>query len=257
MGDFSLVSSAPLLLIVLFFIVAFVYASVGFGGGSSYIAILAFFAFEPASIKTIALLCNIVVVTNGTFLFLRKKELDWKKILPLVLLSIPMSYLGAVFKISDKHYFILLGVSLIVAALLLFFQKNSKNETGTTPIHPFLNHKGFGLSLSALIGFLSGMVGIGGGIFLAPLLHLIQWDTARKISAAASFFILVNSISGLLGQSENLYTVDYQFIVPLLLSVFVGGNLGARISFSFFDAVWIKKITAILLFLVAIELLWR
>jgi uncharacterized protein len=245
---------------LLFFVIAFVYSSVGFGGGSSYIAILALFAFAPATIKVVALLCNIVVVSNGTFLFWKKKELNWKKILPLVIVSVPMTYLGASYKISDKLYFTLLGWSLVVAAVLLFLQKSeTTNEEPNIIFSQNLDKKSIAstIFLAAAIGLLSGMVGIGGGIFLSPILNLIRWDSARKIAAAASFFILANSISGIFSQFKNIYTIDFQFLMFLLLAVFIGGQLGSRISLTYFKATWIKRITAVLILVAAIEILSR
>ena len=186
-------------IILLFFIVAILYSSVGFGGGSSYLAILALTGIIFTQIRATALLCNIVVVSGNVFLFYRHKNLDWKKILPLIIFSIPLAVLGGYLKISQSFFFILLGLTLFFAAITMWISKKiiSSEEKNT---HLNLVKSA---SYGGLIGFISGMVGIGGGVFLAPLLHLTNWDTPKKIAATASFFILVNSIAGLLGQYSN------------------------------------------------------
>src|SRR5579862_2430990 len=188
-------------IIIFFFIVAFVYASVGFGGGSSYLAILALYALPFKEIRLIALLCNIIVVTGGTIVFIRNKQTDWKKIIPVAIFSIPLAFLGAKMKISQDTFFIILGCSLVVAAILLWI----KTKPGEMDVIQKQNRWHYAKDgvIGASIGFLSGMVGIGGGIFLSPLLNLMKWDTPKKIAATASVFILVNSISGIAGQLSN------------------------------------------------------
>ncbi|MFL5774141.1 MAG: TSUP family transporter, partial [Flavisolibacter sp.] len=150
-------------IILFFIIIAFVYASVGFGGGSSYLAILSMYELPFREIRLIALICNIVVVTSGTIIFLLNREINWKKILPLALLSIPMAYLGGSLPLKEEIYFLVLGITLLVASVLLWIKPNNNNEWGDMKT----NYVRDGL-LGGGIGFLSGMVGIGGGIFLSP-----------------------------------------------------------------------------------------
>jgi len=175
--------------IFLFLIIAFVYASVGFGGGSSYLAVLTFFAFPFQEMKLTALVCNIIVVTGGTIIFIRHKQVDWKKVIPVVVVSVPMAFLGATIKLSEDTFFIILGCSLIAASVLLWIKTRSLS---TIENEEFKNNFVKDASIGGGIGFLSGMVGIGGGIFLSPILNLMKWDTPKKIAATASFFILVN-----------------------------------------------------------------
>lgn len=241
-------------IIFFFLIIAFIYSSVGFGGGSSYLAILALYALPFKEIRLVALLCNIIVVTGGTIIFIRNKQTDWKKIIPVVLLSVPLAFLGARMKLSQDTFFIILGFSLIVAGVLLWVKTKSTDVENIKPRRKYHYIKD-GL-LGGGIGFLSGMVGIGGGIFLSPLLNLLKWDTPKKIAATASFFILVNSISGIAGQLSTLPPdINYKKIIFLCLAVFIGGQIGSRMGASKFNPIIIRRVTALLVFFAGIEVL--
>jgi len=241
-------------LLLFFFAIAFVYASVGFGGGSSYLAILALYALPFKEIRLIALICNVIVVTGGTIIFIRNKQVDFRKILPLVLISVPMAYVGAIMKISEGTFFVILGCSLIVAALLLWVQtSNAKANILSLNGEPNMVKDG---ALGGGIGFLSGMVGIGGGIFLAPLLNLLKWDAPRKIAATASVFILVNSLAGIAGQLTQLpHGINYSQILLLCIAVFAGGQLGSRMGAVKLNPLWIRRLTAILVFAAGVNVL--
>ena len=241
-------------LIILFFLVAILYSSVGFGGGSSYLAILALTGIIFTQIRATALLCNIVVVSSNVFLFYKQKELDFKKIIPLVLLSVPFAFLGGYLKINQNFFFILLGFTLFFAAITMWFSKKiSVSNKKKTKQNTFKNS-----SLGGVIGFISGVAGIGGGIFLAPILHLTNWDTPKKIAATASFFILVNSFSGFLGQYSNPnFNMDWKLTSILVFTVFIGGQIGSRISNKYFSSIQLKKTTAIVIVLVSIRILWK
>jgi uncharacterized membrane protein YfcA len=243
-------------IIIFFFIIAFVYASVGFGGGSSYLAILALYALPFKEIRLIALLCNIIVVTGGTIVFIRNKQTDWKKIIPVALFSIPLAFLGAKMKISQDTFFIILGCSLLAAAILLWI----KTRPGDPDIIKKQNNLHYAKDgiIGGAIGFLSGMVGIGGGIFLSPLLNLMKWDAAKKIAATASVFILVNSISGIAGQLSNFSSeINYNRIIFLCVAVLLGGQLGSRMGAIRFNPLVIRRVTAILVFFAGMEVLFK
>ena len=241
-------------IILLFFTVAILYSSVGFGGGSSYLAILALTGILFTQIRATALLCNIVVVSVNVLLFYQQKKIDFKKILPLVFMSIPLAYLGGYLKINQQFFFILLGVTLLFAAISMWISKRIiSNDEKNQKINILTN-----LSFGGSIGFISGMVGIGGGVFLAPLLHLTNWDTPKKIAATASFFILVNSIAGLLGQYANPdFFIDWNLTSILLITVFIGGQFGSRMSNNYFTPIQLKKATAILIAFVSLRILWK
>ena len=241
-------------LVLFFFIVSFVYASVGFGGGSSYLAILALYSLPFQEIRLIALLCNIIVVTGGTIIFIKKRQVNWKKILPVAIVSVPLAFLGARMKISQNTFFIILGCSLLVASILLWVKTNYKKDIiirqGTNVVRDS--------ALGGGIGFLSGMVGIGGGIFLSPLLNLLNWDTPKKIAATASFFILVNSISGIIGQLSRVpEQINSTRVLILCISVLIGGQIGSRIGTVKFDPLIIRRVTAALVFFAGMEVLVR
>src|SRR5687768_5163184 len=166
-----------------FFIIAIIYSSVGFGGGSSYLALLAVMGVHFDIIRPAALLCNIIVVSGGTFIFWKSGALNFTKSWPFLCASIPLAFAGGLWKIEDAaFFFVLLGICLIIASVLLWLQPVPQQDHKFKS--PLLN-----AVLGGGIGFLSGLVGIGGGIFLSPLLHLFHWDEPKKISAMASLFI--------------------------------------------------------------------
>ncbi|WP_298883438.1 sulfite exporter TauE/SafE family protein [uncultured Polaribacter sp.] len=255
--SFSLILESLLLnwyIVVLFFIIAILYSSVGFGGGSSYLAILALSGIIFTQIRATALLCNIVVVTSNVFLFHQQKRINWKKTLPLILASIPLAYIGGFLRISQQLFFILLGFTLLFAAITMWISKRITPTKENIFKNNTLKNVGFG----GFIGFISGMIGIGGGIFLAPLLHLTNWDTPKKIAATASLFILVNSIAGLLGQHSNPeFVIDWNLTTILLITVFIGGQIGNRLSNNYFTPIQLKKATAILIAFVSLRILWK
>jgi uncharacterized membrane protein YfcA len=243
-------------IIFFFFVIAFIYASVGFGGGSSYLAVLALYALPFQEIRLIALLCNIVVVTGGTILFIRNGHVNRRKIVPLVLASVPMAFLGAALRIEQHTFFVLLGCSLLVAAVLLWM-KGFKPTTVTIAAENKSSLVRDSL-LGGGIGFLSGMLGIGGGIFLSPVLNLSRWDTPKRIAATASIFILANSVSGIAGQLTHLpATIDYKLVLLLVVAVFAGGQLGSRLAVKKFNPLMIRRMTAVLIFVAGIEVLYK
>lgn len=243
-------------LLLFFLVVSFVYASVGFGGGSSYLAIMAMYALPFKELRLIALVCNIIVVSGGVMVFLKNKKINLRKILPIVLLSVPAAYFGAKLRISQHTFFIVLGCSLLVASVFLWIDtKKFVDYDRLSENKPNLMRDG---ALGAGIGFLSGMVGIGGGIFLAPLLNLLKWDSPSKVAATASMFILVNSVSGLIGQMSTLPSdINITRIMLLCGVVLVGGQLGSRFGASRLKPFIIRRLTAILVLAAGINVLFR
>ena len=243
------------ILILSFFVIALIYSSVGFGGGSSYLALLALPVFAVAFpvIRSTALFCNIMVVTGGAFIFYKEGKLTFKAVWPYLVSSIPAAYIGGFWPIKENTFFILLGVTLIIVPFLLWFQPQKTDETHKSKL-PETNL--LKIIMGGAIGLLSGLVGIGGGIFLSPVLHFLRWSDAKRISALASVFILVNSIGGLAGQfKRGIPVLRWEFLVPLLLAVFVGGQIGSRLGAQKFNPLYIKRITAIVIFIAGLTVL--
>lgn len=242
-------------LAVIFFLVALIYSTVGFGGGSSYLAILALYHLPFREMRLTALVCNIIVVTGSTVVFIYNKQVDFKKILPIVLTSVPFAFLGAALRINQQTFFIVLGLALIVASILLWIDSVSARDNRRTPHKPSILQNSI---LGGGIGFLSGMVGIGGGIFLSPLLNLKKWDTPKKIAATATLFILVNSTAGIAAQVTRFNPeINYTRILFLALAVFAGGQVGSRIGVLKFDQLLVKRATAFLVLVAGIEVLTK
>ncbi len=237
-----------LLLALIFFAVAFFYSSVGFGGGSSYLAILSLVLMEFYEIRTLALVLNVTVVSIGTIMFIRHRVFDWKKFWPFIAFSIPLAFVGAQLRLSQTTFFLILGSSLILAAVFMVIQSLAQSK-----------ERDFGLTkrigLGGSIGFLSGVAGIGGGIFLSPVLNLMGWTNSRTVASLASVFILVNSIAGLGGLIvADSFSLDADLALPLLGAVVVGGSLGSYFTNQKFNLVIIRRLTALLVAYVGIRL---
>lgn len=240
-------------IILFFFGIALLYASIGFGGGSSYLAILALYNFDFLDIRSTALLCNIAVVTGSILLYIRNNLIRWKQLLPLVVISVPMAFLGGLLPIRESVFFILLASALSLSAILMWFQPQLHEQAAPRTLHPALNG-----SIGGVIGFLSGVVGIGGGIFLSPLLHLIRWAQPKVIAATAAVFILVNSLAGLAGQFLHPdFSFDWRFVLPLLIAVIAGGQIGSRMGITYFSQVTVKRATAVLVLYVSLRIFYK
>lgn len=237
------------LLALIFFIIATVYSSAGFGGGSSYLAILSLFPMTVDDMRLTALVCNVLVVSSSVFLYNKYKYIHWNRTIPLVILSIPMAYFGGKLLLQERFFFILLGVSLFLASIAMVMD----SRTSVIKIPKYGN-----AIIGGGIGFLSGVVGIGGGIFLSPLLHLSRWGKPKVIAATSAIFILVNSLAGILGQVAAYgINLNLKKLVGLAVAVFVGGQLGVRLTILKLKPRWIRRITAIVVLVVSLRLLFK
>lgn len=241
------------LLVPLFFMTAVAYASVGFGGGSTYIALLAAWGVSHTEIPQISLVCNLVVVAGGCFHFFRAGHGRIRNLLPFLVTSIPMAFIGGLIPVSKTVFMALLGVTLLAAGVRLALTSHLITRRTLDIRHVWR----IGAPTGAALGLISGLVGIGGGIFLSPLLYVLRWDDAKGISAAASLFILLNSLSGLAGQlMKGGLTVEWTHLVPLVLAVFVGGQIGSLMGVHRIPPLRIQQLTGVFILSVAARLIW-
>ncbi len=242
---------------LLFLVTALLYSAVGFGGGSTYNALLVLAETDYRLLPSIALVCNLIVVTGGVLHYRRSGDLSLRFALPLVLLSTPMAWLGGLAPIEEDAFITLLGFSLLAAGIAMWLQpiKGAAPQSRAQVLRWVV-----GLPLGGAVGLLSGMVGIGGGILLAPCLHLLRLGEVKRIAATASFFIMVNSVAGLVGQTMKQGTVTHLEALanywPLALAVLVGGQIGSRLSAEALSGRVVKRMTAVLIFYVAARLLY-
>lgn len=243
-------------LLVAFFAIALLYASVGFGGGSSYTALLISTGTAIALVPVISLLCNIVVVSGGVWHFHRAGAIDYRFMRPLLIGSVPAAWLGGAWRISESHFVLILGAALLLAGAALIFDRRRGDEPSATQ-RPISAPGLFLLGLT--LGGLAGITGIGGGIYLSPVLHLWRAAPAQLIAASASVFILINSLSGLAGhlmkqdvRASIAGAADYWF---LPVAVLIGGQLGSRIAVLQRDGRWIRRLTGALIAIVGLRLL--
>ncbi len=237
---------------VLFFVVALLYASVGFGGGSSYLALLVLWQVPYAIIPAIALICNIVVVAGNSVHYARAGYINWRLLLPITLASIPAAYFGGSLHIAKDIFVIILFVGLLATGVRLLIQHRRYDDNlysyKTIPLW-------LGIILGATLGILAGITGIGGGIFLAPVLYHLRAGSPKQIAAAASIFILLNSISGILGQlQKSSFTDDILSYWYLPIMALIGGQIGNLFAIKFASARTISILTAILILFVTGQL---
>lgn len=241
------------LLASLFALTACLYASVGFGGGSTYTALLVAGGTDYTLIPIIALSCNILVVTGNTLRYSRANLVPWKRLWPILAFSVPAAWLGGRLNISETLFVGLLAIALLFAGIRLLWNSRERSETTLKDTSPFVS--GF---LGAVIGFYSGLVGIGGGIFLAPILYALSWGRAKTIAATCSVYILFNSISGFVGQSMKLAGIgqfsDALAFWPLIPAVIIGGFIGNHMGVKYISQIWIQRLTGMLILIVAIRL---
>jgi len=245
------------MLALLFLVTAVLYASVGFGGGSTYNALLVLADTDYRILPSVSLACNLIVVSSGVWLYQRSGDLKLDFALPFVALSIPMAWFGGSMPVQRETFVMLLGFSLLAAGVATWFQApDTKASRSAAGWRTWL----LGLPLGGAVGLLSGMVGIGGGIFLSPALHLLRLGDPKRVAATSSFFIMVNSMAGLAGQVTKHGTAAYlgELLDYLWLgvAVFVGGQIGSRFSTRALSGRVVKRLTSVLVLYVAGRLLY-
>lgn len=243
------------ILIPLFMATAAAYSSVGFGGGSTYLALLVAAGVPYTVLPSTALMCNIVVTVVGSYKFARAGYFRAKTVVPFLVASIPFAYLGGLVAIGKQLFLLLLGLSLLAAALRLFLpDERFKRVRAVAWQEAWL----VGLPIGAGLGFLSGVTGIGGGIFLAPVLYFLGWAEARVVAASASIFILANSASGLVGQlSKNSFAFAPEIALPLAAAALLGSLIGTEFGSNVLSSTTLRRVTAVLILFVSLNVLWK
>ena len=218
----DIIISSPYFLAIIFFIVAFIYSSIGLGGGTSYTALMAIFGFNALTIPMISLSLNLIVTTVGSYNFIRNKHANFKLILPFLISSIPLAYLGGSLKIPKDIFYWLLLISLVFVAARIYLWQNVTIKSNFSQKEKFI----ISLISGSVLGLIAGIVGIGGGIYLVPLIIILGLGSEKEAAACGAIFIWLNSASGLLSRLQ-FNTIDLTNYIPLLIAVLAGGTLGS------------------------------
>ncbi len=240
------------ILSILFFVTALIYSSVGFGGASTYLAFLLLWGVPYHIFPIIALACNIIVVSGNSFNYIRAGNLNFKLLFPYLLGSVPFAFFGGSIQIEKELFEIILFFVLAIAGgLLLVNFKSYDDNSASYKSLPFY----ISILIGLVLGFVSGIVGIGGGIFLSPILYLFKAAKPKHITIIVSLFILINSIFGLIGQlskNQNLFELKDYFY--LLLAVFIGGQIGNFVNLKLLSSKILALITSLLVIIVALRI---
>ena len=241
-----------ILLSILFILTATLYSSVGFGGGSTYLALLLIWEVPYFIFPIIALLCNIIVVSGNCFNYIRAGNFNLKLLIPYLIGSVPLAFIGASLHINKSFFEIFLFLVLSLAGILLLFKFKSydDNEENYRKIPIIIS-----IFIGAILGLVSGVVGIGGGIFLSPILFLLRVGKPKHIITTASLFILINSLSGIFGQlTKNVVFNEISNYWLLLLAVFIGGQIGNFLNLKVFPTRLLTLVTSGLVIFVAVRM---
>ena len=244
-----------IILSILFFVTAILYASVGFGGGSTYLALLLLWGIPYFIFPVLALTCNIIVVSGNCFNYIRAGNLNLKLLIPYLIGSIPLAFIGGSLPVEKEFFEILLFVVLTIAGVLLLFKFNSYDEKieifRKIPII-------ISILIGGILGFVSGVAGVGGGIFLSPILFLLKAGKPKHIVTTASLFILINSLSGIFGQlTKSTVLNEIQNYWFLFLAVLIGGQIGNFLNLKIFPTRILALITAGLVLFVATRMAYK
>lgn len=239
---------SPLLIILAIFVVAVLYSSVGHGGASGYLAVMALLAVAPEVTRPTALVLNLFVASIGTYQFWRAGYFSWKLFWPFAATSIPFAFIGGMIQLPTNVHKIVLGAVLMLAALRLAWKLTAGDEIRQTNI-------GVCLIIGGVIGLLSGLVGVGGGIFLTPVLLLMNWSDTKTAAGVSAAFILVNSMSGLAGNSVQVATLPSNVWLWIAAAIF-GGLVGSTLGAKKFDSLTLRRVLAAVLLFAGVKLIF-
>ena len=234
-----------------FLLVALTYASVGLGGGSSYAALMVVFGFSAISIPSLSLLLNLIVTTVSCFNFIRRGHLRLDLITPFIVLSLPMAWLGGAMQVPEEVFKLLMSLSLLLVLIRIYVWKNTAISYRLSREQTIL----IALLTGAGLGFLAGVIGIGGGIFLIPMILLLGLGTMQQAAACGVVFVWLNSLIGLISRSQYNF-VDFSPYLPLIVAVLLGGTIGSLIGSSKIDPRLLEKVLGMII-AVAVFLLLR
>jgi len=241
-----------IILSIFFLITSILYSSVGFGGGSTYLALMLIWEIPFYIFPILALCCNIIVVSGNSINYVRSGNLNLNLLVPYLVGSIPFAFFGASISISKELFEIILFIILFIAGILLLI-KNKSYDNDQIKINSI--PKAVSIFIGSVIGFVSGIVGIGGGIFLSPILFLMKAGYPKHIATAASLFILINSIFGVAGQlTKNIVFEEFLNYWPLFACVLVGGQIGNLLNIKFLSNKTLTIITSMLVIFVSIRM---
>ena len=241
-----------IILPILFFVTAILYSSVGFGGGSTYLALLLIWEIPYYILPVIALGCNIIVVSGNSINYIKAGNLNLKLLTPYLIGSVPMAFIGGTLEIEKNIFEILLFFVLLVSGLLLLF--NFKSYDDNENKYKEVNYI-YSLLIGSILGIMSGIVGIGGGIFLSPILFILRAGLPKHIVTASSIFILINSFAGIIGQLTKSYVLnDILEYWYLLFFVLIGGQIGNYLNLKILPTRFLAFITSCLVILVALRM---
>jgi uncharacterized protein len=244
-----------IILSIFFFITAILYSSVGFGGGSTYLALMLIWKLPYYIFPIIALFCNIIVVSGNSINYLRSGDINLKLLIPYLVGSIPFAFFGASISIEKDLFEILLFFILTTAGVFLFIESKSfnKDKLEIKKVSNFLS-----ILIGSVIGFFSGIIGIGGGIFLSPILFLMKAGYPKQIASTASLFILINSTFGVVGQlTKDIVLNEFLNFWPLFLTVLIGGQIGNYLNIKFISNKTLALMTSLLVIFVAARIGFR
>ena len=233
-------------------VVAFLYSAVGHGGATGYIAVLSLFGVQHEAIAGTTLVLNCLVSGLALFAYARAGQYSHKKVLPYLILSVPCAFLGAILPVDRQVFHLILCLILPLIGLRFLFWPDLKNDDGAVKQPAPL----LAAAIGAVLGLLSGIVGIGGGVFLSPIMIMARYATTRETAAASALFILANSLSGLAGKVvQHKLDLSNSNLWPFMLAALIGALAGSHLGARKFSTTLLKRLLGVVLIIAALKLI--